>query len=455
MSQDVAKAGPGAANTASVASVGPPAAPGEEAMPLPSDQPVTTLVEAIARALAYNPTLATERSTTRATKYRIPQAKSQFGPQLDYRLTYGFRRDKVDQLFLPNLNRSGWTHTMVVTLTQPLVTFGRLESNLRQAKAQVDYQNEVFDSVEQQVLYSAIDAYISVLRDRTGLQLARDNVDLLTKEFDSSKERKSVREITSVDLDQVESRLGLAKSDLASAEIALARSEAKFVSVVGAPAGDLTPPNPVRMPVQSLDSAYAYAGTGSPVLAAAQARERSSRAAADAARAALRPRIDLEGQLGQNPVSPYRDDLRQTGVSGLVVLSGPLFDSGYREARTHEYDELHEADVHRVDQVRRDVVSQVRGAWQEWKSREDAVGDLEPAAQAAQAAYDGASQQQRAGMRTTLDILILARELNTVRITLNQTSAAAYLAKAQTLLAMGALDPADFGQARPEQYGPN
>src|SRR5690606_39021889 len=122
-------------------------------------------------------------------------------------------------------------------------------------------------------------------------------------------------------------------------------------------------------------------------------------------------RVDLRGRADLAPVSPYDNDLRQTSVLGQVVVSGPLFTSGLLLARQGEAEAANDADWRLVDAARRDLVEQVTSAWSSWQWSGEALGNLASAVEAARAAYDGATEQQRAGFRTTLDVLILAREL--------------------------------------------
>ncbi|MFL0419172.1 hypothetical protein ACH0CP_16615 [Sphingomonas sp. 179-I 2A4 NHS] len=53
----------------------------KEAPPAPAPVPVHTLGEAIALAYRTNPQLLAARGIARATDYRVPQARSAFGPQ--------------------------------------------------------------------------------------------------------------------------------------------------------------------------------------------------------------------------------------------------------------------------------------------------------------------------------------------------------------------------------------
>jgi outer membrane protein len=209
---------------------------------------------------------------------------------------------------------------------------------------------------------------------------------------------------------------------------------------VGAPAGDLEPPNPLTLPVQTLEEAYVLAERNNPVLAAAYSREKVSRGERALARADMLPRVDVRGSAQVGSVTPYSDRLRQTELRGEVVVSGPLFSSGRLLARASEADAANDADWRLIDQALRDNRLEVADAWNQWVAFSASVDSLARSVAAAQAAYDGALLQERAGFRTTLDVIDLARELLSARTNYNSVTTGAYLAKARLLAAIGMLD---------------
>lgn len=431
--------------------IGPPSAES------PSNRdPVTSLSNAIARAYAENPALEAERSNTRATRYRIPRALGQFGPSIDYDVSYGFRKTRTNRIELPDTVETGWSRSVTATLTQPIFTFGRLSSNLRQARAEVDFQEGVLESTLQQTLFATLQAYSFVLRDREAVRLAEANRAILFDLYEGSRKRLAVREITSPDLEQVVTRFELAESELAIARGQLAASEAVFLSIVGAPAGDLQPLDQLIMPAGSLDVAVDLAVAKNPILAAAIARERISRAQAKIASADRLPRIDFQGQAARTPVTPFREDPTRLDLSAVFSVSGNLFDSGVLANRQRELESFNQADVHLIDQARRDLLSETTSAWVAWKNQESAILSQSNAVDAADVAYSGANLQQRAGFRTTLDVLILARDLNSARVRLNTLTYDTYLAKARVLLAIGMLDEELFDLSdEPEEAPPS
>lgn len=404
--------------------------------------PVIGFEDALSRAYWTSPQLLAQRSRLRSADYRLPQARALSGPSLSFQATYGWQRDNVESGLGGWAARSGWSSTAAAVLNQPLFTFGANAAGERRALGEVAFERASLRSAEASALFAAIQSYVLVLRAREGVGIVRDDLALLERNQSENALRFERREVTASDLQQVETRVELARAQVKSALDELASSEARFIVAVGAPAGVLTPPPPLPMPVRTLEEAYALAERNSPLLAAAYARERVSRAGADAARSGMLPRVDLRGSAQVGTVTPYTDDLRRTELRGEVVVSGPIFESGLRRARMQEAEAANDADWRLIDQALRDTRAEVADAWNEWLAVTASLDNLRNAADVARRAFDGAQLQEKAGFRTTLDVLNLARELLQARSAYNNATASAYLAQARLLATMGTLEQA-------------
>ena len=129
-------------------------------------EPVKGLEEAILRAYWHNPEVLAERARKRAVDFRLPQARSLYGPRVDYQFGYSYRRDRIE--LQPELfgTASGWTSTISAIIDQPLLTFGRLAANERRIEAEIGFERATLEYTEQQIIFAAIEAYVAVLRDR-------------------------------------------------------------------------------------------------------------------------------------------------------------------------------------------------------------------------------------------------------------------------------------------------
>ena len=402
---------------------------------------VRTLAEAIARVYATNPTLLSERATLRAIDNRYPQARSAFGPRLDVRATADYQHDRVETTPTNTRTLQGFSSTATAILSLPLYTFGRNEAGVQIALAQIAFQRDSLRLREAQILQNTVNSYVGVQRDRSIVDIARANLDLLDRQFADNTERFRVREITSTDLQQIETRLELGRAQLLTAQGQLGASRSSFLQSVGTlPADDLARPIVLSVPAATLADAIAFAEANSPILRAAQSREKISRALVEQAKADMGPRVDLQGLANYGTTTPYANDLRSTQLRAGATFQQPIIDSGLRSARLREVEEANLSDWRLVDAAMRDTHQAVTSAWNQLAAARASLNDYRQAVDAAQRAYLGALEQERAGARTTLDVLDLARDLLNVRNSFVITLANEYVARANLLAAMGRLE---------------
>lgn len=403
-------------------------------------QPVRTLAEAITLAYERNPTLLARRARLRSTDYLYPQARAGYGTNVSARGTYSFARDQVEARTGGFVGTQGFSSAASLIVNQPLFTFGRVTAAESSALGQIEFERDSLRLVEAEVMFNVVSDYVAVLRDANAVTIAEQNLALLQQQYEDSDARFQVREITVADLEQVETRLETARAQLVLAQGQLGASQAQFLRDVGAPPGELALPDVLSVPVTSLADAYAIADAESPSIRAAQAREKVSRASVESAKAEFLPRVDLEGSFDYGTATPYSDDVRATQLLGSVVLTVPLMSGGQRQAQLGSAREGNQSDWRLVDAALRETRAAVASAWNSLASARQSVVHYLAATEAAREAFEGARLQERAGDRTTLDVLDLARDLLTVSINYNTAVANEYLSRASLLAAMGRLE---------------
>jgi TolC family type I secretion outer membrane protein len=403
-------------------------------------RPVQTLAEAITLAYERNPTLLARRARLRSTDYLYPQARAGYGTTVNARGTYSFARDQVEARTGGFIGNQGFSSAASLIVNQPLFTFGRVTAAESSALGQIEFERDTLRLVEAEVMLDVVAGYVSVLRDAAAVTIAEQNLALLEQQFSDSAARFRVREITIADLDQVQTRLETARAQVIVARGQLGASQAQFLRDVGAPPGELAPPDVLSLPVSDLNDAYAIADAESPSIRAAQSREKVSRATISSAKAEFLPRVDVQGSFDYGTQTPYSDDVRATQTLGSVVLTVPLANGGLRQAQLGGAREANDSDRQLIDAAMRETRSAVASAWNSLASSRASVAYYLAATEAARNAFEGARLQERAGDRTTLDVLDLARDLLTVQINYNTAIANEYLSRASLLAAMGRLE---------------
>lgn len=401
---------------------------------------VTTLADAIALAYRGNPRLLAYRATLRATDHNVGAAKAAYGPSLNVTASRAYTEDRFEYSSGFKQNLSAWTNTVSATLTQTLLSFGRIPYSVATAEAQVSYTRAQLRLVEAEVTLAVISDYVDVLRDAASVTIARQNLAILEKQFNEDTIRSKVKEITRADLQQVETRLATLRGTLVQAEGQLAVSQADFLRDVGAPPGELEAPDVLHVPTATLEEAYSVADKESPLIRAAQEKEKISRAGIGTIKSEFLPRVDLQLTGGSFPSSASSTLVRYERLQGQVTLTVPLLDGGSRVARLSAAQENNQSDWMLIDYSVRQSRAAVATAWEQLASSRAALSFYLSATRAARMAYEGAQLQHRAGDRTTLDVLDLARDLLNVENNYNTALANEYLARANLISAMGRLE---------------
>ena len=420
-----------------------------------------TLADAIALAYDSNPNLQAQRATQRVLDETYVQARAGFRPQLslssqavydEFRTPRAARRTGIDtngdgiaDVFVPATG-SGIKRTNAgqagLNFSQPIWTGGRTAAAVSAAEADIQSGREGLRRVEAQVMLSTIQAYVDTRRDQEGVRIRQANVNVLTEQLKESKARFDVGEITRTDVAQAQSRLAAAKALLSSAVAQLASSRASYAAIVGQNPGDLqAEPSLAYLLPANADDAFDIAEKYSPLLRAQVFAEEASRARVAAARAERMPSLSLRATYGFNGgLNPLDTGLYSRAFTGSAVLSVPIFTGGLTSSRIRQQVERNNTDKINIETQRRSVLLTVTQAWNQLIASRSNIDSTEEAVRAAKIAAEGTREEQRVGLRTTLDTLNAEQELSNDELGAAAARHDEYLAAATVLSAMGRLE---------------
>lgn len=402
-----------------------------------------TLGEAVASAIANNPTLMAERKSRQAADEILAQAQAGMGPQLSLQGTVNTQyQDRGYTIPLGTFPLDGTTQRATVGLEarQSLWSGGSLTAQRDVARAGVDESQARLIGVEQDLVLDVVSAFMDVRYAESELGIRERNVDALRQQVRAATDRFVVGEVTRTDVAQAEAREAAAQSALAGARSQLARVRAVYEQIVGTQPVQLAePPAPARLP-GTLDEALSIARIHNPEVMAARAREVAGERGVDVAKGRLGPKLDLVGSAGL--VETYQDDrFRDTNLVAGLEFSFPLFDSGLLQSQSREAQ--FGADRARYERmaIERQVAAQVTSAWHQVVATREAIRASASQVAAAEIALEGATQELAVGERITLDVLDQERELLEARLALIDAQRANYVATHELLAAMGDLKP--------------
>lgn len=321
-----------------------------------------TLRDALASAYLTNPQLKAQRAALRAVDENVARAKSGYRPTVSGQADHSAQDTKMRPDFLDESGASN-PRTYVVGLTQPIFRGFRTINAVRGAEAEVEAGREDLRSVEQQVLLSATQYYLDVVRDMAIVSLKENNVKVLAEQLKATENRFQVGEVTKTDVSQSRAGLSGGQSDLAVSRATLQVSRANYERVIGRAPNRLATPEPIdhALPT-SLEFALQVGGAENPTIMAAIYRERAQDHAIDETRGELLPQVNLQANYTAqyNPQHGWKE--QDVGVvTGRVTI--PLYQAGEVGARVRQGVETRSQLRQVIDQTRQQVIANVTSAW--------------------------------------------------------------------------------------------
>lgn len=393
--------------------------------------------DALAGAYRNSGLLEQNRALLRAADEDAAIALSQLRPIVDFTLSLANSLDRTRAAGL--LVSDGSDTTLTGTLQADLVLYngGQFRLNTDSAKETVLATRQALLSIEQDVLFRAATAYLTVLLQNDNVALRRSNVRLLQEELRAARDRFEVGEVTRTDVALAESSLAAARSSLADAEGDLRIAQAEYTAAVGVEAHPLEgPPAMPRMPA-SVNAAIATARANHPDIKQRQHQVAAAELAIMATRAQLGP--TLLGRASLAGVEGFDSSTVSTDSTLSVILSQRLYQGGGRAAAVRRSAAVRDQLRGLLINTERTVANEVKQAF---VSVQVARANLTASAErvrAAQVAFDGIREEATLGARTTLDVLAAEQELLDARTAQIQARSQQLLAGYQLLQAQGLL----------------
>ena len=412
-----------------------------------------TLQEALALTYETNPDIGAARADVRATDEEVPQALSNWRPEVEVTGSYGLRtRDRDFSSSAADIDNTDQPQSIGIGFTQNIFRGFRTLAATDLARNQVAAERANLITREQNVLLQAVTAFMNVKRERAILDLRSNNVRVLEQQKNATKDRFEVGELTRTDTAQADSRLAAAVAEQTSARGALNTSIADYVEVIGRAPGALKAPAlPQGIPATEAD-AVEMARTKNPQVVALDFTERAARDAVDLTAGELLPVVRLDGDLERNK-DILGSDTVATQKSVTVNVTVPLYQTGEVYSRIRQAKHTANQRLLEFAEQSREAQESARSSWADLESARASLVSLQASVDAQQVAFDGVQQEAQVGSRTVLDVLDAEQELLNARVSLVRSQRDLIVAGYLVLSATGQLTALDLG-LQVELYDP-
>ncbi|WP_442755286.1 TolC family outer membrane protein [Methylocystis sp. JAN1] len=427
-----------------------------------------TLNGALLRAYNNSPVINSSRAGVRALDEKVPQARSGLRPRASAGAFLGAQNNRAvtrqidEDIADPSLTRAqtksiqtggSMPRSANFTIEQPVFDGFRTQNATRMAETTVFAGRERLRLTEQRVLFSAVSAYMNVLRDTAALKLQENNVAVLTEQLRQTRERYNYGQITLTDIAQAEARLAAGQSLVGQARAALEASIGVYRQTIGVDPKKLAPGAAVdRLLPKTREEVERIAQSEHPVILAALHDADAADLDIKVLESDFMPRFSIVGNV-----------FTQTDISGIYNrnigayvggrLNVPLYEGGMTSSQVREAKEIAGQRKLDVDVARADVIALVRANWGALLAAKTQMAAAQTQIAAAERALYGVREEAKAGQRTTLDILNAQAELLNARIGLVYAQRERVVASYAVLAAMGRLsgDTLHLGDA---EYDP-
>jgi outer membrane protein len=424
-----------------------------------------TLAEALAEAYGTNPDLVAERSRVRAVDEQVPQALSNWRPQVTLSGRYGIRKLDRDFATGGSADRTDQPQSVGVAVTQNVFRGFRTEAETARAENRVAAARSNLIGTEQSVLLEGVVGYVTVLRDTAVLELRVNNVSVIEQQLQATRDRFEVGELTRTDVAQAESRLARAVADRTTAEANLETSRAAYRKAIGRDPVDLQQPDlPANLPTSEEDALIA-AAANNPNVVFADFNERAARSDIELRRGELLPTVTLDATVDRDK-DISGSDVEDTEAALTARLSVPLYQSGAVYSRIREAKQTASQRLSELALTKREAEQDASDAWEDFRASQARITSFESEVRAQEVAFEGVQQEAQVGSRTVLDVLDAEQELLDARVNLVSArrdlivsgyallSAVGKLTAQDLELAVDLYDPTrNFGTVRNKLFG--
>ena len=393
---------------------------------LASPAAAETIEQALARAYANNPQLNAQRAIVRQSDEGVPQALSGYRPNVSANASVGREYTDIKQIIPPTppflTNSASFAakglstpRSVGATVSQTLFNGQQTANRVRTAESQVAMARETLRVMEQSVLLAAATIYMDISRDSANLEVQQNNVRVLQRTLNDTRNRFAAGQVTDTDVAQSEAQLAAAEATLHGAESTLTTTRANYRRIIGVDAGNLSPVSSVeRIAPSTLPAAIAAGAAENPSVIAALYGVDVAQLQVKIAEGALFPTLAAQYNV-QYGVFPQLLTPHQLTDTVMLNLSVPIYQGGAEYSAIRLNKESLSQQRLNVDDVRDQTRANVVQAWGQLQAAKAQIEAAQRQNDAAERALTGVRNEAMAGQRTTQDVLIAEQVLVNAR----------------------------------------
>ena len=404
----------------------------------------TSLFQALKQAYTNNPVLNAERENIQVSKEDLNISKSEFLPTV----TLSGSKSEEDTKKLTDRTGANSSITDVNPKSQSVVIEQKIFkgfagiAGLQKSKIGLILADAKLLKVEQEILYSAIEAYSGLVFANEKLQINEINLNLLERQVETDQARLERGQITLADLAQSESSFAGAQAKFIQAKNETVTAKLEYEKIIG-PITDIDSLSKklnfdLKIP-ESLNNAIEISKINSPDLIIARLDYEQSEKDVLIARAELSPSatISLSSTKTDDLSSSYDESEKEIAKA---TISWPIFKGGKNTASLNRSKNLQNRKKLLLDNATRMNDTNVATAWSSLQSSRSLLNSVTLQVRAAEIANEGITVEYESGLgRSTLDVIQSNSLLLSSKISMAESERNYLLSQFKLLQAIGNL----------------
>jgi outer membrane protein len=296
------------------------------------------------------------------------------------------------------------------------ISIGRREvTALRISKEGAEKSRHDLRAIKETYILSVANAYYEVLRAMKAVEIARANLQRLTKHRDAASIRLKVGEVTKTDLLRAEAELSGAQADLVRSENSLRLARAVLARIVGLDGdfGIKTEEKGEEIEITDLVRLKEIAFSERPELRSADLQKKISEEQIRYAKGAFWPTVSIEGVYLRREEDPESAFLIKETLYGGIRLNLPIFEGGLRRAEVREAEARYRQATLLYEDIKKTISIEVEEAFLDLQTQKGVLKSLEDQLRFARDNFNSISRQYEFGLANSIDVI----DANTLLLT--------------------------------------
>lgn len=402
-----------------------------------------TLAAAIASAYEANPELGAQRAAVRQADERVAQALAAGRPTVGTQLS----GNQAGLDFIDN----GRTYQAGLQINQSLYRGGRTRTAASAAENRILAARARLRNTENNIVLNVVTAYADVLRFDRVVALNQNQISVLDRELQASRDRFEVGDVTRTDVAQSQARVANAQSNLVVAQNQLAAARQAYLRVVGRLPDALEPMPALPVLPGTAGQAVDIARENAPALLAARFDEAAARLDVTTIKKSRLPSIDATAGAAytyQEGGGAGNQFVRAGGFftqQGNVTATVPLYQAGLVASQLREAQAFQSQLQETITVTSRQTEEAVTNNFNTLRAARAVITASQVAVDANALAAEGVREENQVGTRTVIEVLNAEQEFLNTQVNLVTARRDEQVAAYGLLASVGAAEAVALG----------